>query len=337
MLEKLKIENFQTHQKRLIEFDPGVTTIIGQTDSGKSSIIRALRWLTMNQPAGDAFIRDGAKGVSVRLMVDGRTIKRLRGGSRNEYSLDDQQYRAFGADVPDSVADVLRLSEINFSGQLDPPFWFCETPGEVSRRLNAIVDLKIIDDALAAVAAAVRRAQARREVSEEREQAAIGRAKELEWVPAAVAAFERVQAIEARKAAKSGRVSLLRRLVAEFGEYASRAGRAATAAATGEATVLRAKRLRDRAAKKESLIAGMAAVARLKVLATAPPDMDGVEECKCEHEKALVRCLQLRYAMDDIVDGRLLVERLDGQRLESEQELTEKMDGQCPVCGGDIE
>jgi predicted ATPase len=36
MLESLSI-TFQRHRKRLIEFDPRITVIVGETDSGKSS------------------------------------------------------------------------------------------------------------------------------------------------------------------------------------------------------------------------------------------------------------------------------------------------------------
>ncbi len=151
MIEGLSLQNFQAHRKLRVEFGPGITTIVGRSDVGKSAIIRALRWAATNQPGGDQFITTGTKGTSVALRVDGRVIKRKRGGSVNSYHLDAEEYKAFGRGVPGPIVSVLNMPGVCWQGQHDAPFWFSETGGEVARRLNSIVNLAIIDTTLASV------------------------------------------------------------------------------------------------------------------------------------------------------------------------------------------
>jgi exonuclease SbcC len=156
MLESLTLENFQAHKKLVIQFDRRVTVIVGPSDTGKSSIIRALGWVAFNRPGGDQFIRHGAKLASATLHVDGQVIVRSRSKSENLYLLDGAEFKAFGNDVPADIKALLKIDEINFQDQHDSPFWFSETAGEVSRQLNQIVNLGVIDSVLGFVAARVR-------------------------------------------------------------------------------------------------------------------------------------------------------------------------------------
>lgn len=170
----LKLNDFQAHKETLIEFSPTITTIKGPTDVGKSSVLRALRWICLNDIAGDEFIREGQKKTIINLQIQDqkkkRKIERIRssGGSINTYELDGEEYKAFSTSVPSDISKLLNLNEINFQGQHDGPFWFNETAGEVSRRLNTVVDLTVIDLALSNVASEVRRAQEKKIFIEER-------------------------------------------------------------------------------------------------------------------------------------------------------------------------
>ena len=160
MLEKLLIRNFQCHEKITVDFDPAVTTVVGPSDRGKSAVLRAIRWLAFNRPAGDAFIKHGAGRVSVRLRAGGRDILRERAAGSNLYKIDGKEFQAFGSDVPPEIVNALNLDAVNFQRQLDPVFWFSKSPGEVSRELNAIIDLGLIDRTLSNLASASRRAKA---------------------------------------------------------------------------------------------------------------------------------------------------------------------------------
>lgn len=168
----LQLRNFQAHKRLDLEFDRGITTIKGPTDCGKTAILRALRWITQNNIAGSEFIREGQTEAEVVLTVeDGKgkewRITRAR-GRHNQYLLEDREYAAFGSSVPPDIAALLRIADLNFQAQHDPPFWFSETAGEVSRQLNAVIDLSVIDEALSNVAAELRKAQERKNLCEER-------------------------------------------------------------------------------------------------------------------------------------------------------------------------
>lgn len=170
MIEQLILRDFQSHHKTKITFDHRITTIVGPTDSGKSSIIRALQWLATNRPAGEAFVRDDAEISKIILKVDGREIRRTKGKGRNAkntYAIDGKILKAFGGDVPSDVSTLLNITGANFQSQYDAPFWFAETPGNVSRSLNAIINLSIIDDTLASLSIRSRTASTRTAVCTE--------------------------------------------------------------------------------------------------------------------------------------------------------------------------
>lgn len=167
MIAALKIQNFQRHRSLTIRFDPHITVIRGRTDAGKSAVLRALRWLLLNE-APSNLIRDGAAKAIVKVRIDGQTIKRIRSKSQNVYAIGQRKFVSFGATVPEPIAKIIQLNEINFQGQHDSPFWFNESAGEVSRQLNRVIDLSIIDTSLASIATTVRQAQDRKTVSEHR-------------------------------------------------------------------------------------------------------------------------------------------------------------------------
>ena len=150
MLEKITLKNFQAHKKTEIDFTPGVNVIVGASDKGKSSIIRALQLIFFNRPGGKAYIRHGAKECRVDLeMASGDTLSRVRTKSKNYYQVNaDDPLKATGRDVPKEITDICNMQEINFQGQHDSPFMLAETAGECGRMLNKCVDLTAIDTVL---------------------------------------------------------------------------------------------------------------------------------------------------------------------------------------------
>lgn len=195
MLEGLDIYNFQNHTFRKLRFSPECTTIIGPSDAGKSGSLRAWRWLATNSPGGDSFIRHGSTEVRVIAYVDGRRITRVRGKSINEYMLDDEKFVAFGTDVPEPIKQVLQVGDQNFQDQLDPVFWLQLTAGEVSRQLNDIVDLSIIDKSMGSLAGQVKEAATRVKLLREQGVAAKRTRDELAWVVEASKQYEQVQVL----------------------------------------------------------------------------------------------------------------------------------------------
>jgi DNA repair exonuclease SbcCD ATPase subunit len=128
VLEKLIIKGFQKHENRTIEFDR-ITCIVGPNDVGKSSILRALFWLTFNRPSGNQF---------------------------KTWDLD---------------STIVKL---------------------VSKELNRIVDLDIIDSSLSDTAREIRKTSTKLEVLEEELKDAQKLRKSLKWT---VQAQEELDAI----------------------------------------------------------------------------------------------------------------------------------------------
>lgn len=168
MLKSLHLKDFQAHKKLSVQLAPGITTIKGPSDVGKSAVLRALRWLCLNASVED-IVRHGEKSALVKLhLEDGKWVGRGKGSVGNVYMLSGAKLVSFGQDVPEKVAQLLAMNEINFQRQHDQPFWLDESAPEVSRQLNRVVDLSVIDQAMASAAKLVRTAKERVNVSEAR-------------------------------------------------------------------------------------------------------------------------------------------------------------------------
>lgn len=220
MLERLTIENFQAHRHLSVALDPGITTLVGPSDVGKSAILRALRWVAQNKPDGDAFIRDGEKSVSVTLNVDGHSIRRSR-GVKNLYEVDGNILEAFGREVPQDVATILNTSTVNFQGQHDAAFWLSESPAEVARQLNSIVDLGAIDTAFGNISSWIRKARTELEVYTERKEKAFTEAKGLEWITEMHPEAKALTRMEQDHQATTAQVENCSRLVVEVERHTS--------------------------------------------------------------------------------------------------------------------
>ncbi|MHA1289041.1 MAG: AAA family ATPase [Candidatus Thorarchaeota archaeon] len=150
MIESLKIKNFQSHKNSTLEFDPGVNVIIGSSDSGKTAIIRALRWLTWNRPAGDSIRSWWGGDTEVTLTLPTSTISRVK-GKENLYKLDSLEFKAFGADVPKEIQKEINFNDLNLQQQLDRPFLLDDSPGEVAQHFNKVAQLDVIDSSMSNV------------------------------------------------------------------------------------------------------------------------------------------------------------------------------------------
>lgn len=145
MIHKIDIENFQSHPKTELNLSKGVNVLLGQSDSGKTAIIRALRWLAWNRPGGDAFRSSWGGETQVKITLDdGKEIIRQK-GKENVYKHDGKEFKAFGADVPEEVQSALQLNDINLQQQLDRPFLLDNSPGEIAQHFNRVAHLEKID------------------------------------------------------------------------------------------------------------------------------------------------------------------------------------------------
>ena len=69
MIKRIILKNFLAHADTVIELGAGMTVLTGPNNSGKSSVVEALRCIATN-PLPKHFIRHGAKVARVELEMD---------------------------------------------------------------------------------------------------------------------------------------------------------------------------------------------------------------------------------------------------------------------------
>jgi len=167
MINKLTIKNFQSHNNSKLEFGPGVNVICGSSGHGKSAIIRALNLIINNKPGGTSFITENEKECKIILESEDNKIERVKSEKENYYKLNNEKLTAFGVDTPEEVTKVLNFNDLNFQFQHDSSFLISESPGQIAKTLNRVINLEIIDNSLAG--AEKLRRQYKKEVDENKE------------------------------------------------------------------------------------------------------------------------------------------------------------------------
>lgn len=195
MIQGIKLKSFQAHEDTSLALHPGVNVIVGTSDSGKSSILRALRWAVENRPSGDGLRSHWSEAVAVTVETNGHTVVRSK-GKENLYQLDGETFKAFGTAVPDAITAAFGFADVNLQAQMDAPFLLSASPGEVARYLNGIMGLDAIDNSLAGISSEARQVsrdlrQAEQDVAASTEQLAA-----LDWVDAALAELEQAQRLQ---------------------------------------------------------------------------------------------------------------------------------------------
>lgn len=155
MFKKIQVKDFQSHKSSVLDLHPNVNVIVGRSSSGKTAIFRAIQWLVYNRPLGTRFIRHGQEQSEV--IIDevkgvktshGKTNYRLTGMGNN--TVGDTDWVS-GSSVPDVITKTLNINPINISNQLDTHFLITDSPGEVARVFNKIVNIEKADEYVSAL------------------------------------------------------------------------------------------------------------------------------------------------------------------------------------------
>lgn len=147
LIETVELTNFQSHRHVILPMGD-LTVFTGSSNSGKSAVLRALTALVRNDAVGD-YITHGESFLKVKVTLDcGTSVEWVKGKNENSYRITwpdggESYFQKVGADVPDEVKAVLKLSpivmeggqkaQVNIHEQLEAPFLIQDTPGHVAK------------------------------------------------------------------------------------------------------------------------------------------------------------------------------------------------------------
>lgn len=146
---------YQMHVKSKVILGPGLNVIVGASGAGKTSIIRAVRWVGFGEPSGDAFVHEDVKYAEVTItMSDGRWVRKSRKNDKTRYEIAGYEEPFDKAEVPAEVTQILNLvktafgdfeTSLNFAYQLDPPFILSEPPSTGAKVLGKLSGTEVVD------------------------------------------------------------------------------------------------------------------------------------------------------------------------------------------------
>ncbi|MEH7509576.1 hypothetical protein V7159_18195 [Priestia megaterium] len=162
-IKEAEIVNFQSIKHIVIRLVNGTNAFVGESESGKSATIRAIRWCLINKPNGDYFITTGQKEAMVRVTLSNdKIIERRKGGGVNLYRLfyKDEllgEYTGFGTTVPPEIVEAHGIVPIGgdvyfqFSQQLESAFLLSLRPSKRAEVLGNLDELERIDSAISGI------------------------------------------------------------------------------------------------------------------------------------------------------------------------------------------
>jgi hypothetical protein len=145
-ITEIQLQHFQPHTDKQLPISD-ITVLAGQSDVGKSSCLRALRWLCLNTGSPATYIQRGKSSVTVTVKTGDtsaenvHTITRHNGGKKNGYVLDGLEFNAIGKDIPPDIHAVLNVIPDNFQTQHDYLYWFTDSGSALVKRIETLFGL----------------------------------------------------------------------------------------------------------------------------------------------------------------------------------------------------
>lgn len=232
MLKTLRVQNYESHKDSLLNFHPGINTVIGDSDKGKSGIFRSIMAVTSNKMMELSHISKWIKGKDgsgkilsgeecrIELGMDNGTVTRIRSDKQNSYLVTglDDSLDAVKKDVPEQVAKLVNMDDVNYQWQFDPPYFLGISAGQVAKELNKIVKIDVIDKYISVSKKKVRET----ETKIANEQAEIDKQdigiEKLIWVESAKPHVEVLKETMASIDAITAKLALLEKLLNQHSE-----------------------------------------------------------------------------------------------------------------------
>lgn len=153
-INKLILSNFQQWKTGEIEFKPGLNILIGDTESGKSTLFRAIYSILTGKMPED-YIRKGTKGCEVKIEFgDKTTFRRLRNKKDNIADANGLIFERVGKDIPFEYFKQLGHTSIEFGNkelslcsysQFEPHFFITLSDYDKSKLIGTICGIDIVD------------------------------------------------------------------------------------------------------------------------------------------------------------------------------------------------
>jgi len=157
MLKKLKIKHLESHEDTEITFSNGLNLLVGESNSGKTSIIRSIDLVCSNEFSKE-MVRNGYSFCEVYLETENGWVECKRGENINEWRCCDgnelHEYRAVGVGVPEEVPKILGLGKRelcgikekpNFMFQLEKHYMLSEVDG---KKATSNLVARLMDNAI---------------------------------------------------------------------------------------------------------------------------------------------------------------------------------------------
>ena len=169
---KIQLENFESHENTVIEFNPNFNCIVGPTNAGKTAIFNAILFALFNE-WDPGFIRKSTDLCKVIVETDSFTVERIRGESVNSVIVrkDGQEYKFdnFGKSYPNEIKNLLNISDLDdylaFIGFQDNNSFLIHEPSTVrSSYIGKITGLNLLNETIKNVSLEIKK------VNEEIEQ-----------------------------------------------------------------------------------------------------------------------------------------------------------------------
>jgi len=158
-IKEIELTNFQKHSNFKANFTDGVNVIYGATDTGKSCIVRAIKWIFFGEPKGDVVRKEGTKKTSVKVTLENNiVVEKIKSNTVNAYILkvgdEEKRFDAVGKKIPEEIKKILKVRTIdidnesiilNIADQIALPFLLDKSGISRMKFFNKLTGNNIID------------------------------------------------------------------------------------------------------------------------------------------------------------------------------------------------
>ena len=197
-IDLARLQNFQSHKKTILKFSERMNVIYGPSDNGKSAFLRGIRLVVTNRPNGEKFRSHDTDKTICGLKTKTFSVKRVRSDTKNEYVVGKKSYKALRMAVPDDISIPLNLSEVNIQTQDDVYFLIDKSPGKVSKVLNEVAGLEVMDKVIQSTNKKVRSVSSEVNSTNKSLMTVQESIYELDWVEASNIELKELEALSSK-------------------------------------------------------------------------------------------------------------------------------------------